>query len=209
MQMKKGKLLFVRGKPVKFARFGGLSPVPQKGYKKSDSFHCPPAKAGIFVFVWPYIERFLLSAEKYSGVHAKHPKFVFTKDKEGTPITDKHPDFEKLAASNKNWTVPIDRDTNNCPNGYYLVRAIRPKVFEYYGELWHHLCEQLEPWQIIAEHGAWVLSTYPAYVCALKKEFHKMAKQPLFGTSIGRWTETNNPTRWWAKDDLEVFIERI
>lgn len=50
---------------MEFARVGGLSPVK---YKKNDSrysnsfngkFHSPPAKHGIYAFIWPHVELFL------------------------------------------------------------------------------------------------------------------------------------------------------
>lgn len=47
-----------------FARVGGLSPVKQKGYDASmPTFHCPPARKGIYAFMWPYIEPFLLGGD--------------------------------------------------------------------------------------------------------------------------------------------------
>lgn len=52
----------VNGKEVKFVRYGGLSPVPQKGFsKKFPTLHSPPERSGFYAFVWPYIEMFLLS----------------------------------------------------------------------------------------------------------------------------------------------------
>jgi hypothetical protein len=48
-----------KGKPLTFVRFGGLSKVNQKMFYKDDTFHAPPAKKGIYAFIWPYIDNFL------------------------------------------------------------------------------------------------------------------------------------------------------
>lgn len=206
--MLKDKLLYVHGKPVKFMRFGGLSPVPQKGYNKTNTFHSPPARKGIYAFLWPYIDRFLIGAS-YSGITTKYSKFTYVKDKDGNPITDTHPEFNNFQDRNKVWQVPTGRDAKEISTGWALIRPKTPKVFTHTGELWHHLSEYLKPNQILAEKNDWIKTTYIDYVFALKKEFHKMAKEPLCSGEKGRWELTNNPTRWWAKDSLEVFIERV
>ena len=46
-------------KKLEYIRFGGLSPVNHKKFYKSDSFHSPPRKKGIYAFIYPYIEDFL------------------------------------------------------------------------------------------------------------------------------------------------------
>ena len=54
----------LHGKQIKFCRWGGLSPVKQKGYDpKMPTFHSPPMRKGIYAFVWPYIETFLLTGK--------------------------------------------------------------------------------------------------------------------------------------------------
>ena len=46
-------------KKIKFVRYGGLSSVNHKKFYKTDTFHSPPAKKGIYAFIFPYIEDFL------------------------------------------------------------------------------------------------------------------------------------------------------
>ena len=60
--MIKLKDLIQENKGMTFVRFGGLSPVKQKGFTTdSDTgFHSPPARKGIYAFVDGYIETFLL-----------------------------------------------------------------------------------------------------------------------------------------------------
>ena len=49
---------------MKFIRWGGLSPVVQKGYNpEMPTFHCPPARKGLYAFPFPFIEPFLLSGD--------------------------------------------------------------------------------------------------------------------------------------------------
>lgn len=56
------KTIIVKGKPVTFARYGGLSSVKQNGYNpRMETFHSPPTRKGFYAYVFPYIELFLLS----------------------------------------------------------------------------------------------------------------------------------------------------
>ncbi len=48
-------------KKVKFIRFGGLSPVNHKKFYKMDTYHSPPKRKGIYCFIHPYIETFLIA----------------------------------------------------------------------------------------------------------------------------------------------------
>jgi len=63
-------------KKICFVRWGGLSLVKQKGYKPHlveapftdfgeylASPHSPPARRGIYAFIWPYIDIYLLSGD--------------------------------------------------------------------------------------------------------------------------------------------------
>jgi hypothetical protein len=51
-------------KKLILARYGGLSPIKQNHYTSNYddmSFHGAPEKYGIYAFLWPYIDWFLLS----------------------------------------------------------------------------------------------------------------------------------------------------
>ena len=63
-------------KKICFVRWGGLSLVKQKGYKPHlanppftdfgeymSSLHSPPARRGIYAFIWPYVDIYLLSGD--------------------------------------------------------------------------------------------------------------------------------------------------
>jgi hypothetical protein len=50
---------------ISFIRVGGLSPVKQLGYDKSmPTFHCPPARHGIYAFIYPYYDTFMLYGDE-------------------------------------------------------------------------------------------------------------------------------------------------
>jgi len=51
-------------KRIELARYGGLSPVKQKHYTTNYdemTFHGAPEKYGMYAFLWPYIDWFLLT----------------------------------------------------------------------------------------------------------------------------------------------------
>ena len=53
-------------KRIELARYGGLSPIKQKHYTtdyENMSFHGAPEKYGIYAFLWPYIDWFLISGD--------------------------------------------------------------------------------------------------------------------------------------------------
>jgi len=118
----------VFGKVIRFMRFGGLSPVRQVGFKrwknvgnqhspnssgrisdpsnKNDppTFHTPPARKGIYAFVWPFYDLFLVPREKYQ----------IKKDKNGKPIyfgdegdEDRFPDLELPHPKLFDWNGPL------------------------------------------------------------------------------------------------------
>lgn len=166
---------------IKFVRFGGLSPVKQDGFNKSmPTFHCPPAKRGIYAFVKNYIEFFLLGSENF-----------------------KYHRMEWIKKGGKK--VEVDAEIEEHVNGqfamkakdgkWYFARHKERKVFEHKGDLWHHLdCPHQH---VIKRMGSWVKTSFSAYKKALKKELGKMEQQ------IKR---EGIP---FSKDHLEVFIERV
>ena len=163
------------GKPVKFVRWGGLSPVKQIGYDPAmPTYHSPPAKKGIYAFVWPYIELFLLTGNEVIKNNHKWQK------------TGKI-----ILYPGSNYSEPE-------------VKLQKPRKFTYEGDIWHHLGNNLHGAKILQIKGKWFLTSFNDFVEALGKELHKM-KWSIFPTLK---TIPNNPTSHWAKDHLEVFIER-
>ena len=195
----------LNGKQIKFSRVGGLSPVKQKGYDPSmPGKHSPPTKKGIYAFLYPYYEPFLLGGVEYSGIKTKHSKFEFIKDKNGNPIEVPF-DIDYQHNGSENWMKFWGLHYNGDNKPYYIVKPKKPKVFEYTGELWHHLGKHLKPNEIIGERGTWTLSTFNMYHKAIKKEYsvNKFLRDFGFDGAV------NNPFNYICIDHLEVFIEKI
>lgn len=195
----------INGKNIKFARVGGLSPVKQKGYNKGEeTFHSPPCKKGIYAFVHPYYEPFLLGGAEYSGMGTKHCKFERIKDKDGNPI-QAEADLTYEHDGSENWMKFWGLHYNGEDEPYDLLKPKKIKVFEYKGELWHHLGHQLKPSEILLTKGSWYLTTFKTYAKALKKEFSSKKIELKNELEI----ETNNPFSTISTDHLEVFIEKM
>jgi hypothetical protein len=182
---------------IKFARWGGLSPVKQAGYGGT-TFHSPPARKGIYAFVWPYIEKFLLGGYEQIG----RGKFTYVKDKDGNVIDSDHPSYESESEKhNKYWSVPMDSDPTNPDyqvKKWALATLTKPKIFDYDGEIWHHL--QVPGNRILDSKNDWIKTDFDVYREALRKELHNMkSTSPL----------QRGSTAGWTKDHLEVFIERL
>jgi len=218
--MKKNKL-------IKFARFGGLSPVIQKGYDKTmPTFHSPPAKKGIYCFIYPYYVPFLLSGD-FSNIDSKHSKFQYLKNKNGDRVEfdddnvnndlmyDKN--FMKTFTNSNNRYYDDEKDEWVISNKKsYWVKPKKPKIFTYTGKIWHHLGEHLKQNQIITEKGKWFLSEYYDFAKAFQKEkhncikeTHKMRKKDLGEKNFLSKLSNNNPFLFIANDHLEVFIEKL
>lgn len=231
------KKQLIRNK-IKFVRFGDLSPIQHKKYVKNKphnksknyedwdahlGFHSPPCRKGTYAFVYPYIERFLISAPSYSGLQSTHPKVQFIRDDYGNKISfDRETVWEEsdqtLGDINlKSLTIPAQASRisqyfnrqggflknhflseNKNDGKMYLVKQIKPKIFTYEGDIWHHLDAFLEtPAYIIERKGGWVKTDFAAYKEALKK-------------ALGRALyTTSRPAIKDSWDHLEVFIEKI
>lgn len=241
-----GKIDIKREKSLRFARFGGLSSVNQRGYKAvTDDFHGPPASRGFYCFVWPYYEMFLLGATETSDPWTPGAKFKYVRDNKGNIVDDKHADFQILGEKNKYWTktakawadhqktlpeYPDDdneykaysekRDAMNKawedahPNApkYVLVVKPHPKIFTYNGNIWSHLGAHVKDHQILARHGDWVKSSMEDYRAALEREMHVVRKAMYKDSIEYKWNmgpSGRNPFRYYSKDHLECFIEKL
>jgi hypothetical protein len=109
-----------------------------------------------------------------------------------------------------------DCENYNLCTKHYMVKIKEPKIFTHTGEIWHHL--PAFPSETIAEKGSWVKSSYDDYVNILNryrhsmlKEAHKMASEEKDWKYKMRATDpfVCSPTITYAKDELEVFIEKL
>lgn len=58
-------------KKIEFIRWGGLSAVNHKKFFKTDFFHAPPLKKGVYVFHKDWVEPFLYAWKEYKGGERK------------------------------------------------------------------------------------------------------------------------------------------
>jgi hypothetical protein len=185
-------------------------------------FHSPPKRKGIYCFVHPYYEPFLLGGD-FSNIKTKHPKFEYVKDKDGNRVEFDNNDENNWEQNFMKYYTTIgggyyDKETGDwiqTDDPHYWVKPKKPKVFTYTGTLWHHLGEHLKPHQIIQEKGCWYLTTYEDYEEAFKKEKSRAVKFQSKDSFLGGVDSETfqkaqaNPFRFQSLDHLEVFIERV
>lgn len=211
---------------IKFARFGGLSPVIQKGYDaKMPGFHSPPKRKGIYCFIYPYYEPFLLGGD-FSNINTKHPKFEYVKDVNGDRLIYDENDINNEEKWDKNfmkfYSTTYDSFYDSEKDEWitsdkkvYWVKPKKPKIFTHTQELWHHLGRHLKPFQIIQQKGSWYLTQYKDFEEAFKKEKSEcvkfQSKDKIFGKldSESFQKAQAKPFMFQSIDHLEVFIERV
>ncbi len=206
-----------KAKALQFVTYGGLSLTKQKGFdpEKAHSaqyLHTPPARRGIYAFVWPYVEKFLLGGDQFVDPKIRgkgqRARIEYIRDKEGNVVTTGHPDYERLSNIQKNWSLtrrkpgaPTGTEAEEAKwNDIYqsiLYRNVNRKKFSYNGPLWHHLKDGVTQDKILDEKGAWIKTDMDAYHDAFMKELHQMNKDRL---KFGRMRTT--------LDHMEVFIDQ-
>lgn len=179
----------LKNQPV-FVRFGGLSSVPQDGYTTNPeaSFHSPPARRGVYAFVVPFVDTFLLGGKDFDPRRQE-----YVRDHRGEIITNDHPDYEKMMNRGQ-----FKYGTRELKDGRYaLVVNKKPVKFHYDGPIWSHLTDKVSHEEVLATKGSWIKTEMPTYVKALRKEigeyqFHK--QRTGFGYTV---------------DHMEVFMEKV
>ena len=199
---------------MKFQRIGGLTLTKQKGYNSSmPGFHSPPKVKGVYAFPWPYFEWFLLGAASYSGAKTKHAKFDYHRDEEGNKI--KWKDWEKMVQEKHEKNQISAKELESLLNVWtddeeFMIKPKKIRIFNYSGEIWHHLGAHAKPGQIYETKGDWYLSNMDDYLEMLKKEKHSMIKRSA--EWIGPYERKYNgklrfPLRPFISiDHMEVFI---
>lgn len=207
-----GKYNPFEAKELQFVTYGGLNLTKQKGFKNEPkvSFHGPPARRGIYAFVWPYVEKFLLGGYQDPKERGKgqRNRIQYIRDKEGNVITNDNPEYEKLSDIPKNWSLQRKRDDTpghepgsdefEWNKEYYsvLFRNTPRKKFSYNGPIWHHLKERVKQHEILDEKGDWVKTDIEVYHRAFLREIQMMR---AYKTKHGIG---------FTLDHLEVFIDQ-
>ncbi len=188
---------------TEFMRYGGLSPVTQKGFDASmPTFHSPPARHGLYAFPAAHKERFLLGALTFDQRRMVRVDPERTKkDEYGYPhgmnlwrTENLHKEFEQMVDDP---TVPDEVIQMFRERHCVLAKHARPRKFSHMGEIWHHIGVHVPRSEVLAERGSWVLTSHATYAKALA---HDQARAN--GTRVREGYGT-------TKDHLEVFIERI
>ena len=198
--------VYFKPQTIKFVRWGDINPVKQKGYKKGDTFHASPARKGIYAFVWPLIERFLIPQSTFD-----QSRMTWVRRKDGSKISydDTDLEAEKWKKSGKRLIpvseAPKGRKLKRAMKGMhqsepgsvkYLVTMKKPKTFTYKGPIWHHLESYVSEKDIIDRNGGWIKTGYKAWAKALGRE---RGDEAAF---------LRRERMRHSKDHLEVFIER-
>lgn len=220
-----------KNKGVTFVRYGGLSPVKQRGFTTDDSkqtFHSPPARKGVYAFPEHWVEMFLLGGN--INTFGVRNRVVKVTDKDGNMVTNRHPLFKKLQdRGDKYWDktegelwpdAEPDEDGEYSWEDYihFLTVHQKPRKFTYSGDIWHHLGEHVSKNNIIKQHGSWVLTDIDTYKKSFKREMISRRKNAL--TDLASFSKNDdkvvdaqflgrNPYKWHSNDNLEVFIERV
>jgi len=208
------RALLINKRNIEFARAGGLSPVKQEGYNPAmPTMHSPPARKGVYAFVWPYIETFLLGVEEF-----KPHRMEWVKDEKGKKLKYEEDDPKNLERMEKKKYTTVFKDkatkekhdqdfdaywkTREGPDPLprpvaeqYWAKHVKPRKFKYYGDIWHHLSERVPQAAVLERKGLWVKTSFDDYVVALQKEIgalEQFKKREQIGMTI---------------DHLEVFIE--
>lgn len=229
----------MRGLKFKFARFGGLSSVNQRGYDSSmPTLHSPPARRGIYCFPWPFYEKFLLGKACTNAPYVPGAKFSYARDASGEIIDENHPRSSNMgnkymSVPSKEWANYMERypDFNdpeydekvedieqqwkmNHPgkSKWVYVKEPKPRIFSYGGDVWHHLGKHVSPGEVLQSKGEWTKTTASTHRGALKKWMHQRAQHAI-RFALFSSSSIPNP-RYCAnhvgvKDELECFIEKI
>jgi hypothetical protein len=205
--MSSGQFNIQKAKRLEFVTFGGLNLNKQKGFGKHSTFHSPPAVSGIYAFVWPLIEPFLLGGSEFVDPKKRgkgqRQRIVYVRDKDGNVVSNKHPDYEKVSCQST-WTLQKKKwsgDEENDDAEWWLYRNAYRKKFTYSGNIWHHL--EVPEWTVLDRKKEWVKTDMETFIRALKAELHrcKVQSQKSWNSKI-----PSNNLRFISKDHLEVFI---
>jgi len=189
---------------MQFIRYGGLSSVKQKGYKKDmPTFHAPPTRRGVYAFPWPHVETFLLGKSVFDQRRMK-----WKKDEKGQKIKSHDDDEEDTSSplwkdekTKKQYDEMYEKDAPSeelekfSQENRFLAEHDKPKKFTYTGELWHHL--DVPQHLVLERKGDWIKTSIIDFKKALNKEVGKSSKLK------------QREGYGYSKDHLEVFIEKI
>ena len=175
----------LHGKPIRFTRWGGLSSVKQKGYNPAmPTFHSPPCRRGIYAFVWPYIETFLLGG--YGDNQQKWNKGEIRVVEETGQIIE-----EPYGSLKPPRNFDYEGDIWHHSGRFLHPNKIIQKRGSWYKTTFENFIEALRK------------NLHDMKCHSFNSEKAAESKRGYYPAP------TNNPTHGWVKDDIEVFIEKV
>ena len=184
--------------------------------------------------MWPFYELFLLGADCTKNPAVAGAKFTYVRDSSGKIMNNLSPEWNEDTIGDKHWSISTkdyekfckETDDMNYEESellwaekklpkYVLVEKPSPRIFEYNGEIWHHLGHNLRQEEILKAKDQWAKSTVSAYRNALSKELHLMQKEAMsFLSPSARKRKVSVYSqkigaRFSSKDHLECFIEKL
>lgn len=197
---------------IYFIRWGNLNPVKHKEARKADEqswIHIAPCYKGVYAFPRGYVELCIVGGE--FGAHNTR----LLKDEDGNPIPrdmfytehyDIQPKYRKIVRSRR--IRQRDLIYIEKKGIQYVGYNLKPKLFDYKGDIWHHLVKHVKKSDIIdAKHG-WVKTTFHAYFEALRQS----SAIDRFNSALvdnNKYDADHVPFYNYFNDMYEVFIEHI
>jgi hypothetical protein len=181
-----------------FVRFGGVNLKPQKGYKKSDSFHGPPTPRGFYAFPKIAQEFFLIgSMDKFQPSTVPKVKDI---PYPGKDASQEDKDKWEKEVDSHDWEADEKRRKN-------AISAMRKEFKRIDGNIWSHLGEYVKRSEIIAEHGSWVKTSIKEW----QRAFNKMSLKHRMPSDKDLGTNNINTARgimgYFSQDHCEVFFD--
>ncbi len=190
-----------------------MNPVKHKEARKADEeswIHIAPCYKGVYAFPRGYVELCIVGGE--FGAHNTR----LLRDDDGNLITDDDfytnyhedivPRYKRLVRKRR----IRQRDLINIErNGIrYVGYNLKPKFFNYKGDIWHHLSQYVKKRDIMDSKHGWVKTTFYTYLEAL----HQSSAVDRFNSALvdnKKYGGDHEPYYNYFNDMYEVFIEHI
>lgn len=185
---------------MKFIRWGSLVPQEHDIDENERGYHTPPVKKGFYAFPVGHVETFLLGGVGLGSI--QNGRWTYLRDKQGNKMKGTKDEYlsenwsDNIMQRCKELNIRLDILGWDEKTKCVLVEN-KPKKFDYNGNIWCHLEDDVKRHEIISQIGSWILLDMNTYKKALKKEISKMNYQKAV-TGIG-----------YCKDHMEVYIESI
>lgn len=89
----------------------------------------------------------------------------------------------------------------------FYCKPINRKVFDYYGEIWHHIIDEVKESDVIESSGSWIKTNINVFEKAFKK--HTFNNRLSFCKGNPTMNCSGRKNGWVSYDELEVFIEHL